>query len=136
MATWGNTAAILADAILGGTLLDSAEVLRIAGANAAPIPLAETAMLGGWLLAEAGLELPEGPVSVVPGLAGSAAAVAGLMQQLMGALAGFAVGLLPLDGALYLGWLMLGFSLLAAAAQVALHRHRTQKPSPTVARSE
>lgn len=77
-----------------------------------------------------------GTVSVVPGLAGSAAAVAGLMQQLMGALAGFAVGLLPLDGALYLGWLMLGFTLLAATAQVALHRHRPGQPSPKVMRSD
>ncbi len=52
----------------GGSLLDAAEVLRIAGAHAAPIPLAETAMLGGWLLTEAGLTLPEGPISVAPGL--------------------------------------------------------------------
>lgn len=50
----------------GGTLLDAAEVVRIAGANAAPIPLAETAMLGGWLLAEGGLELPDGPVTAIP----------------------------------------------------------------------
>jgi len=50
----------------GGTLLDAAEVVRIAGANAAPIPLAETAMLGGWLLAEGGLELPDGPVTTIP----------------------------------------------------------------------
>ncbi len=50
----------------GGSLLDAAEVVRIAGANAAPIPLAETAMLGGWLLTEGGLELPPGPVTVVP----------------------------------------------------------------------
>ena len=54
----------------GGSLLDVAEVVRIAGANAAPIPLAETAMLGGWLLAEGGLELPDGPVTVVPGVRG------------------------------------------------------------------
>ena len=52
----------------GGSLLDAAEVLRIAGAHAAPIPLAETAMLGGWLLAEAGLALPDGAVSAVPGV--------------------------------------------------------------------
>lgn len=54
----------------GGTLLDGAEVLRIAGAHAAPIPLAETLMLGGWLLAEGGLELPDGPIGVIPGVAG------------------------------------------------------------------
>ena len=39
-----------------------------------------------------------GTVGLVPGLAGSAAAVAGLLQQMMGATAGFAVGLLPLGG--------------------------------------
>jgi len=72
-----------------------------------------------------GLLMPvclSGTVSLLPGLAGAAAAVAGLMQQLMGATAGFAVGLLPLDGSWYLGLLMLGFTLLAVAAQVMLHR--------------
>ena len=54
----------------GGTLLDAAEVIRIAGAHAAPIPLAETAMLGGWLLAIGGLELPDGPVTVVSARSG------------------------------------------------------------------
>ena len=52
----------------GGTLLDACEVVRLAGAHAAPVPLAETAMLGGWLLSEAGIALPEGPVTTVPGL--------------------------------------------------------------------
>lgn len=52
----------------GGTLLEAAEVLRIAGAHAAPIPLAETALLGGWLLTEAGLALPDGPITMAPGL--------------------------------------------------------------------
>lgn len=51
----------------GGTLADACEVLRIAGANAAPIPLAESGILGGWLLTSAGLALPDGPVTVVPG---------------------------------------------------------------------
>ncbi len=51
----------------GGTLLDALEVLRLVGYYAAPIPAAETGMLGGWLLATAGLELPEGIVSVMPG---------------------------------------------------------------------
>ncbi len=51
----------------GGSLLDAAEVLRIAGAHAAPIPLAETGILGGWLLGTAGIALPDGPVTVVPG---------------------------------------------------------------------
>ncbi len=51
----------------GGTLEDAAALLRAAGRAAAPIPLSETGMLGGWLLASAGLELPEGPLAVVPG---------------------------------------------------------------------
>ena len=48
----------------GGTLLDALEVLRLVGYYAAPIPAAETGILGGWLLAQAGLELPEGIVTV------------------------------------------------------------------------
>lgn len=49
----------------GGSLFDTAALLRAVGRFAAPVPLAETAMLGGWLLAEAGLELPAGPATVV-----------------------------------------------------------------------
>ena len=75
--------------------------------------------LGNGLLTPTALS---GTVGLVPGLAGAAAAVAGLMQQLMGAAAGFTVGLLPLDGSLYLGLLMLGLSLLAAVAQMMLRR--------------
>lgn len=63
-----------------------------------------------------------GTVGLVPGLAGSAAAVAGLAQQLMGALAGFAVGVLPAGGSVALGLLMMGLTLCALLAQVALHR--------------
>jgi acyl-CoA dehydrogenase len=50
----------------GGTLADAIEILRIAGAHAVPLPLAETGVLGGWLLAGAGLEIPDGAVTVVP----------------------------------------------------------------------
>src|SRR4029077_4450400 len=39
----------------GGALPDALAVLRIAGRYAAPIPLAETGLLAGWLLAGAGL---------------------------------------------------------------------------------
>lgn len=61
----------------GGSLLDAAEVLRIAGAHAAPIPLAETSMLGGWLLTEAGVSLPDGPVTVIPGANGDSLTATG-----------------------------------------------------------
>ncbi len=48
----------------GGTLLEALEVLRLVGYYAAPIPAAETSLLGGWLLSQAGLELPDGPLAV------------------------------------------------------------------------
>ena len=63
-----------------------------------------------------------GTVSVLPALAGSAAAVAGLMQQLTGATGGYLVGLVPHEGAVNLGWMMLAFTLLAVAAQWALRQ--------------
>ena len=46
-------------------------MLRLTGSFAAPIPAAETGVLGGWLLAGAGLPLPEGAVSVVSATAAS-----------------------------------------------------------------
>jgi len=69
-----------------------------------------------------------GTVSLVPALAGSAAAVAGLMQQVMGAVGGFTVGLFPHESAVNLGLLMLGFSLCAVVAQVLLHRRQNNHP--------
>ena len=56
-----------ADGGSGGTLTDAAAIVRVAGAYAAPIPLAETGLLAGWLLASAGLPRPDGPATVVPG---------------------------------------------------------------------
>jgi acyl-CoA dehydrogenase len=49
----------------GGSLSDLAAVLRIAGRNCAPIPLAETA-LAGWMLASSGLKIPAGPLTLAP----------------------------------------------------------------------
>jgi len=63
-----------------------------------------------------------GTVGIVPSLAGSAAAVAGLCQQWMGAVGGYTVGLLQLDGAMGIGILMMGFTLCALSAQILLHR--------------
>ena len=63
-----------------------------------------------------------GTVGVVPALAGSAAAVAGLMQQVTGATGGYLVGLVPHEGAVNLGWMMLAFALTGAMAQFFLRR--------------
>lgn len=41
------------------------EILRVSGHYAAPVPVAET-MLAGWLLAEAGLAMPPGMLTVAP----------------------------------------------------------------------
>jgi acyl-CoA dehydrogenase len=54
----------------GVSVPDALSLLRVAGAHALPLPLAET-MLAGWLLAKAGLavpdgSLPDGPLSVGP----------------------------------------------------------------------
>ena len=66
-----------------------------------------------------------GTVGVVPALAGSAAALAGLMQQLMGAVGAYSVGLVPHQGSRNLGWLMLGFTLCALGAHLLLRRQRS-----------
>ena len=49
----------------GTGLADGFAVVRLAGTHAAPAPLAET-LLAGWLASDAGLEPPEGPLTVVP----------------------------------------------------------------------
>lgn len=74
-----------------------------------------------------GLLLPPaltGTVGLVPALAGSAAAVAGLMQQLVGAIGGSVVGLVPTQGPVWLALLMLLFSSLACVAQAMLLRSK------------
>ncbi|KAB2383581.1 acyl-CoA dehydrogenase family protein [Actinomadura montaniterrae] len=47
----------------GADLATTAEVLRVLGRHAAAVPLAETALLAGWLLAEAGADVPSGPLT-------------------------------------------------------------------------
>jgi len=48
----------------GAAPVDGLAVARIAGRHAVTLPIAET-LLGGWLLAEAGIALPAGPLAVV-----------------------------------------------------------------------
>ena len=47
----------------GASVVDAAEVLRLAGKYCASVPLAETALLAGWALAGAGIEVPQGPLA-------------------------------------------------------------------------
>jgi acyl-CoA dehydrogenase len=49
----------------GAELTDGFAVLRVAGRFAAPVPLAET-LLAGWLLAEAKIAAPAGPMTIAP----------------------------------------------------------------------
>ena len=51
----------------GGTLADALAVLHLAGRRAVPLPLAESGVIGGWLLARSGHRVPDGPLAVVPG---------------------------------------------------------------------
>ncbi|HNG80331.1 MAG TPA: Bcr/CflA family efflux MFS transporter [Burkholderiaceae bacterium] len=66
-----------------------------------------------------------GTVGLLPALAGSAAAVAGVAQQLMGALGGYLVGLMPHHGVVNLGWLMLA---LAASGTLPMLRLKPAAP--------
>jgi acyl-CoA dehydrogenase len=63
----------------GGDLADALAVLRLAGYHALPLPLAETGVLAGWLLAASGLAVSRVPTTVAsgPGLAWSGATVTG-----------------------------------------------------------
>ena len=63
----GFTRAAIAEE-LGGSgirLADTLPLMRIAGRYAAPLPFGET-LIAGWLMASAGLDVPEGPLSFGP----------------------------------------------------------------------
>ena len=49
----------------GADMADGFAVLRVAGRFAAPVPLAET-LMAGWLLAQAGIGAPPGPMTIAP----------------------------------------------------------------------
>ncbi len=49
----------------GVSIPDALSLLKVAGAHAAPVPLAET-MLASWLLAGAGIAIPDGPLTIAP----------------------------------------------------------------------
>ena len=63
----GLTRALVPEAAggFGVAMADALSLLRVAGSHAVPVPLAET-MLASWLLAGAGLTIPNGPLTVGP----------------------------------------------------------------------
>jgi len=80
----------------GGTWREAFVILRAAGRSTVPLPIAET-MLAGWLLVRAGLEVPDGPLTVLAEpAAGDAVVVAGA-EVPWGRRAGYAVFVGP-DG--------------------------------------
>jgi len=50
----------------GGDFSDACALLFLAGRYAVPLPLAECSLLGGWLAATTGLQIPGGPLAVAP----------------------------------------------------------------------
>ncbi|MDT3442200.1 acyl-CoA dehydrogenase family protein [Pseudofrankia sp. BMG5.37] len=48
----------------GGTVADACDVLWELGAGAVPLPVAETGLLASWVLAAAGLAIPQGPTTI------------------------------------------------------------------------
>lgn len=105
-----------------GSLLLTAG-LALAGRHSAlafALPLTLLGVGHGFLMPTA----LSGTVGVLPALAGAAAAVAGLLQQGMGAAGGWIVGLVPHHGALNLALLMLAWTLVGALAQWGLSRLR------------
>jgi acyl-CoA dehydrogenase len=50
----------------GGSVADAVQLLRATGAQAAPVPLAEAGLIGGWLLASVSIPMPNGIRTVLP----------------------------------------------------------------------
>ena len=94
-------------------------VLALAGVNSPLALVLPLALMG----AGHGLLMPStlaGAVGVIPVLAGSAAAIAGLMQQMVGALGGFLVGLVSHQDAVNLASLMLAMGVAGALSLMLL----------------
>lgn len=107
----------------GITVIGVALMVALSG-WASPLAFAVPAMILGF---GHGLLMPptlSGTVGSVPALAGSAAAVAGLFQQLSGALGGYSVGWVSTQGSLHVALLISAFTVLGLAGQWALARAR------------
>ncbi|MEX1167097.1 MAG: multidrug effflux MFS transporter [Hydrogenophaga sp.] len=119
MMWWGQGLAVFGIGLMG--------LLALLGVQS-PLAFAGPLMLmglGNGLLVPPALA---GTVGLMPALAGSAAAVTGLTQQLMGALGGFAVGLLPQTSAKPLAGLMLLMAGTCALAQWRLFQRVMPEP--------
>lgn len=120
MMVWGQ-ALTLAGIVLMGVLAWSGVHSPLAFA----MPLMLMGLGNGFLVPPA----LAGTVGLLPALAGAAAAVAGLAQQLLSAAGGFAVGLLPKANAGNLAILMLALALLGTWAQMGLRRSKLANDS-------
>jgi acyl-CoA dehydrogenase len=85
----------------GGDLADALAVLRLAGYHGLPLPLAETGVMAGWLLAASGLPVARVPTTVAsgPGLVWSAGTARGSARLVpWGRSASQVVALVPAPG--------------------------------------
>ncbi|MDN5857324.1 MAG: acyl-CoA dehydrogenase family protein, partial [Pseudonocardia sp.] len=82
----------------GAGFAESAVVLAAAGEHAARVPLVETDLLAGWLLRSAGIELPDGPLTLASGDLDSRAA--GVLRRVPWARAAAGVVVLAGDAVL------------------------------------
>src|SRR6266545_265348 len=120
----------------GGAWEDAHVVVRAAGKHAAPVPLAET-IVGGWLLAQAGLEVPLGPLTLAPvregerlvlARAGRSWRVSGTVSGVpWGAAAGHVVVAAAADGAPMVALVRQG------AGRVTADRNLAREPRDTLA---
>ena len=128
---YGDAELMLAGHLTGLTSIAIVLVLALIDVRS-PLAIAAPLVLLGI---GQGLLMPStlaGTVSVVPALAGAAAGIAGLSQQLAGAVGGYAIGLFHHDGAMNLALLMLLFMASAFFCQILLRRlQKTSESVPT-----
>ncbi len=108
---------------LGGTtLMMLLAAFGVAEPLAFALPLALVGIGNGLVLPTAMARA----VGLVAGLAGAAAALTGVLQQLAGATSGYVVGFLSHDGPVNLGWVMLAATGLSLVSLLAAGRAATK----------
>jgi acyl-CoA dehydrogenase len=118
----------------GGAWADAHVVVRAAGKAAAPVPLAET-IVGGWLLGQAGLDVPLGPLTLAPvqreerlrlARAGGGWRLSGTAARVpWGAAAGHVVAVAEADGAPMIALVGKGAARVTADRNLALEPRDT-----------